>query len=320
MSAFTPTQWTMQPPGRPDNLSAAVLHSLSRPIVGQIAWGPLKSFILGGLTFGILPLIFWPRRFGKFVVAEQQQLWHLVEWLRVRTGDDEAAKLRDSVRDTGAIATLWVIPIAMLIVVAVNFLPWLEASGVHRAQILGITYHAQPWFDHAYRSGRWAYRPIDWVPLYRIWVVCLSVAYFSHWLHVHQHVSEVNRFLRQLNPILQRQHLPPMAMYGVGIGLRPFWLLAGFGGMAFGAWWAIPAALAGAVQQRYCLRTSNRIRSGLAVRVNSLLMEQRPPINVPIPNGFRVDCGNPLCGKSLPNPATFCPRCGTRLPRADRVA
>ena len=98
MSAFTPTHTNLEPPDRPDNLSAAVLHSLSRPIYGRITWGPLESFFLGGITFGIFPLISWPKAFGRFVVAEQQQFWHLLEWLRIRTGDEEAARLRDSVR------------------------------------------------------------------------------------------------------------------------------------------------------------------------------------------------------------------------------
>src|SRR5579872_5212603 len=115
MSAFTPTQTTLDPPVRPDNLSAAVLHSLSRPIYGRVAWGPLRSFLLGAISFGIIPLIAWPRQFGRFVVAEQQQFWHLVEWLRIRTGDEEAARLRDSVRNTGAIPTLWIVPTILLV-------------------------------------------------------------------------------------------------------------------------------------------------------------------------------------------------------------
>jgi hypothetical protein len=308
----------MQPPGRPDNLSAAVLHSLSRPIVGRIDWGPVRSFVLGGLTFGILPMSAWPKRFCRFVVAEQQQLWHFMEWLRIRTGDDDAAKLRDSVRDTGATPTLWLVPLAMLIVLAVNFLPWLDSPGFHHTHMYRMAYHAEPWFDNWYYAGRWGYHPLDGFGLYKTWVVCLSIAYFSHWLHVHQHVSEVNRLLRQLNPILLRQQLPPMARYGVGIGMRPFWMLAGLIGVTFGAWWAIPAALAGAVHQRYCRRTSNRIRSELAIRVNSLLLQQRPAIDVPMPHGFRVVCVNPLCGKTLAGPAEYCPRCGARLPLGDR--
>jgi len=318
MSAFTPTQWTLEPQGRPDNLSAAVLHSLSRPITGRMAWGPLKSFILGGLTFGILPLISWPKRFGKFVVAEQQQLWHFVEWLRIRTGDADAAKLRDSVRDTGAIPTLRIIPLIALIVMAMDFVPMVQVAGLHRTAILHMTYRAEPWLDRSVHS--WNDSPYIWLRFYKTWIVCLSIAYFSHWLHVHQHVSEVNRLLRRLNPILLRQHLPPMAQYGVGVGLRPFWLLAGFIGVAYGAWWAIPAALAGAIHQRYCRRTSNRLRSELALRAGALLQQQRPAIDVPTPHGFRVVCNNRLCGKSLPGSAAFCPRCGSRLPSVDAVA
>ena len=315
MSAFTPTQWTLQPPDRPDNLSAAVLHSLSRPLRGLMAWGPLKSFVLGALTFGILPLIAWPRRFRKFVVVEQRQLWHLVEWLRVRTGDADAAKLRNSLRDAGAMPTLWIIPAIMLIVLAWDFFPWLNPFEFHRFHVYRMAYHAGHWLNRPLR-------PFVWVPdirwdsfnLHTAWVACLSIAFASHWLHIQLHVSQVNALLRRLNPILQRQHLPPMAQYGVGLGLRPFWLLAGLIGAVFGAWWAIPAALAGAVQQRYCRRTGDRIRSELALRVGSLLLQQRPAIDVPLPHGFRVVCSNPLCGKTIPGPATFCPRCGTRLP------
>ena len=63
MSAFTPTQYTLEPQGRPDNLSAAVLHSLSRPIIGDTSPNLVLSFIFGALSFGIIPLISWPRRF-----------------------------------------------------------------------------------------------------------------------------------------------------------------------------------------------------------------------------------------------------------------
>ena len=105
MSAFTP--WTMDPgtagpAGRSFHRRPAQPQPPHRrPDCG----GPLKSFVLVPVTFGILPLISWPRRFGKFVVAEQQQVRHLSNGPLVRTGDNDAAKLLDSVRDTGAIPT-----------------------------------------------------------------------------------------------------------------------------------------------------------------------------------------------------------------------
>ena len=56
------------------------------------------------------------------------------------------------------------------------------------------------------------------------------------------------------------------------------------------------------------------------MRVSALLNHQRPAIDVPIPNGFRVVCRNQLCGKPLPGGAAFCSRCGTRVPSWDAVA
>ncbi len=161
-----------------------------------------------------------------------------------------------------------------------------------------------PWFHHV-RSAH--------MPFYTIWTLCLSVAYASHWLHVQQHAADVHRVVRRMNPIFARQNIPPVGLISAGIGFRPLWMLAALFGLSCGAWWAIPAALAGAVHQRYIERVSTRIRGELAQRVSTLLQEQRPAMNVPTPHGFRVVCKNKLCGKSAPAGAAFCPRCGSRL-------
>jgi hypothetical protein len=308
MSAFTPTLSNLEPRDRPDSLSSAVLNSLSRPIYGRIAWGPVKSFFLGGISFGILPLIAWPKAFGKFIIAEQQQFWHLFEWLHVRTGDPEAATLRDSVRNSGTVPTLWIVPTIMLITIAVAFFPSLGAPGFFPDHLFRATY------------GQWLHHSITHSHLFKVWTICLSIAYFSHWLHIRQHTADINQWLRRLNLILARQQLPPVPMYGVGIGLRPMWLAAGLIGAGFGAVWAIPAALAGAIHQRYCRRTSTRIRADLAMRVSAALHRQRPPLDVPIPHGFRIVCRNQLCLKTLTGGTAFCPRCGTRVPNVDAVA
>ena len=184
MSAFTPTQVTLEPPARPDNLSAAVLHSLSRPITGKTSPNVVLSFIFGALTFGIVPLLSWPRKFGRFVVAEQQQFWHLVEWLRIRTGDEEAAKLRESVRDTGAVSSTWLVPMVILVILAVYFLPLFDSAGFDLDRLLGVTYLAAPWvpphFIHHYYSPTALY---PWIHLHKVWNLCLVIAFASHWLH-----------------------------------------------------------------------------------------------------------------------------------------
>ncbi len=313
MSQFTPTQWTLEPNARPDHLSAAVLHSLSRP-ARRLAWGPVKTFILGGLTFGILPLIVWPKKFARFVVFERQQLWHLVEWLRIRTGEDEAAALGDSVRDTGAIATLWIVPLIMLVILASIVIPWLKTPGLNFSSLLSGTYFFDGVRPDALFIPRWG-RHLLPVPVhfYRIWTICLSIAYASHWLHVQQHAADVHRVVRRMNLIFARRQVPPVGLLSPGLGLRPLWILAALAGVGCGAWWGIPAALAGAVHQRYVERCSTRIRGELAQRVRMLLQEQRPAVDVPTPHGFRVVCRNKLCEKSAPAGAAFCPRCGTRL-------
>jgi hypothetical protein len=321
MTAFTPTVSQFDPPDRPDNLSAAVLHSLSRPIYGRVAWGPIKSFFLGGITFGILPLISWPRGFGRFVVAEQQQFWHLLEWLHVRTGDPDAAKMRDSLRNLGPPATISIVPLIMLVILAINFFPGVHAPlRVDLQRLIGITYGAHAWTIGPRWPAYWPRHLIPWPGPYNIWTICLCIAYASHWVHVRQHMDEVNRMLRRLNLILARQHLPPVPLYGVGMGFQPLWIIAGAIGLCSGAVWAVPAALAGAIHERYCRRTSTRIRGELALRVTAALNRQTPPINVPVPHGFRNVCRNKLCEKVLPDGASFCPRCGASLPSADARA
>jgi hypothetical protein len=319
MSAFTPTQVTLEPPSRPDNLSAAVVHSLSRPITGKTSPNVVLSFVFGALSFGIVPLIYWPRRFGRFVVAEQQQYWHLVEWLRIRTGDEEAAKLRDSVRDTGPIATTWVVPTILIALLVMKFVSIFNVPVFALSHLLDVTYFAGPWIGPHY--GQSYYRGIGHGPaLYGIWNACLLLAYGSHWLHVQQHASDVNRLIRRLNMILMKQHLPPVPLFSIGIGFRPLWFAAGLIGLAHGAFWAIPACFAGALHQRYVRKTSTRIRGELAQRVNMLLQQQRPAINVPMPHGFRTVCRNEKCGKIVPAGARFCPRCGASAPNGNAVA
>jgi hypothetical protein len=313
MSQFTPTQWTLEPSARPDPLSSAVLHSLSRRTLG-LAWGPLKTVFLGGITFGILPLIIWPRKFTRFVAFERHQLWHLVEWLRIRTGEDESANLRDSVQRTSAGNSIWIVPLILLGILASNFVPWMNSPGFNFPSLLHGTYLFNGSSPDAFSITHWSrhFRPGP-MHFYGLWTLCLSIAYASHWLHIQQHANDVHRLIRRMNVIFARQNIPPVGLYSPGIGFRPLWILAAIFGVICGAWWAIPASLAGAVHQRYIERTSTRIRAELAQRVTTLLQQQQPNMNIPIPHGLRVLCSNRLCENSAPAGAIFCPRCGSRI-------
>ncbi len=315
MSTFTPTQWTLEPPNVPDQLAQAVMQSMSRPIGKKRPWGPLKSLVLGGLSFGLLPLISWPRHFANFVVSEQRQFWHLVEWLRLRGGEKDTDKLVNSVRDTGPMGTIWLVPLVIFAVLAMNFLPWSGQQWGWLPNIFRSTYQLhRTWWQSA-----WA--PAMPSHLYRVWTICLGVAYVSHWLHVKQHIGDVKRMLWRINPILARHGQEPLSIIQAGVGLRPLWVAAAVIGAMWGAWWAIPAALAGSAHYHYTMSTSLSIRSELARRVHAMLLEHRPPMDVPTPHRFRAVCRNELCGKAIASEAAFCPRCGTPVTRSvDAVA
>jgi hypothetical protein len=311
MSQFAPTQWTLEPQPRPDHLSAAVLHSLSRPFYG-LAWGPIKSLVLGGITFGILPLISWPRKFHRYLLSERRQLWHLVEWLRISAGEEQAADLTHAMDQTRPAPTLWIIPAVVTVILAANFLSLLHGRMFRVERILSATYLFG--FSGPITASLGPFR--YWPPaakLHVIWTAGLSIAFASHWLHVQHHYSTVNRLLRRLNGIFQRQQIPPVTSPALGLGLRPLWIVAAIIGCLFNAWWAIPAALAGAVHKRYIERTGARIRGDLAQRVQMMLEQRRPALDVPTPHGSRSVCPNELCAKPAPDGAAFCRRCGTRL-------
>jgi hypothetical protein len=316
MSSFNPTQVTLEPPDRPDQLAGAVMQSLSRPIARRRVWGPLFSLVVGGISIGILPLIVWPRRFAQFVVAEEQQLWHLSEWLRLNTGDPDAAALSDLTRRIAAPFTLYLIPWLLAGVVLVQLYPMLGLSNPHLSVIhTGITnFYHQSWNLNFLRHGFNTSYPPE-----RRQIICtlsLFLAFGSHWLHVRSHAADVQSVVAKMNPILVRQGLQPVQTVN-SAHMDAGWMIVMVAGVCWGAWWAIPAAIAGAAHQQYAARTSMQIRGDMAQRLRSLLLRQRPALDVPTPFRFREVCTNRLCRQSLRNGATFCPRCGSRM--ADKL-
>jgi hypothetical protein len=83
---------------RPDQLGGALQQGLPRPMNTNLTWGLIRTFFLGGISGGILPVIFLPKRFRNFASAEQLQFWHLAEWLRLQTGDAAAALATDAAK------------------------------------------------------------------------------------------------------------------------------------------------------------------------------------------------------------------------------
>jgi hypothetical protein len=315
MSAFTPTSFSIEPPDRPDNLSGAVLQSLSRPTGGKRKpWGVLKTLLLGGLTFGVAPLIFWPKTFRRTATVEQQQLWHLGEWLRLRTGKPAATALRDSTAAMRFRPGLWATSMLLLAWVVVTFVMSIHPGERVVPALIGMTYQ--------YRRGHfiWAQSAETTRRVFVTWTGALSIAYLMQWLQVQVHAVELRRFVLRFNLIAAEEGLSPISPPVLGLGLYPLWLIGAIVMVWCNAVWGIPMMLAGAVQKMYTEYTSPATRSQLAYRVRAMLQTERPPMNVPLPMRLRSACGNPQCKCVLPKDASFCPRCGTRVEQASVLA
>jgi len=308
MSTFTPTTWTLEPPDRSDQLAEAVVAALGRPMYGSLMpWGPIKSFFLGAISFGVLPRLYWPKLFARYCISEQRQFWYLLEWLRVRHGDRDAADLQNSLNTIGPAFTLRLVPMVCLIIIAASFAGLMMHPSLPLDSWLAATYG----FKH-YPTRGWEGKPLAVIRLHAVWTICLGFAFFAHWLHIREHAGNVNQLVRQINVVLLRHEVQPVGAYGPGVGARPLWVAGAIVGMIAGAWWAIPGALAGALQRQYMRRTSTRTRSELSQRVRTLLLHQRPSIDAPIARPLRVNCLNTLCASPMPPGALFCPRCGSR--------
>lgn len=308
MSTFTPTSWTLDPPDRPDQLAGAVVSALGRPVYGSLQpWGAIKSLALGGISLGVAPLLYWPRNFGRFCVAQQQQFWHLLEWLRVRHGDADAAEIQRSLGAMVPPSTLRLAPMICLIIIAASLFGWSVNAPLHLGGwvVAPLGIFGFPW-RHVWRFSLGNF--------YTIWTVCLCVAYGSLWLHIREQAAHVRHLVGRINVILRRHEIDPVYAGDPGLGLRPLWVLSAAIGVMAGAWWAIPAALAGALQMQYVRRTSMRTRWELSQRVRTLLTRQRPPVDVPAIRPLRFACRNPLCASPMPTDAQFCPRCGSAAP------
>jgi hypothetical protein len=321
---FVPTAQSVDPPNQPDTFSDAVLASLSRPIPGFHGgpWGLIKSIILGGFSFGLLPLLVWPSRFRKFVACEQQQLWHLAEWLRLHTGRPRATELRDwTVREnpgTG-ISTLTTLLAIFAVMAAFEILPHFDLPILYTTGYPLAAPHGGPY--SFWLNTLWVPR-ISRIYLYRqfwgLWTVLISAGFLLNWFQVCRRAGQMAQFTEKFNAIMAEEGIAPVTARGVGIGFSPLWMLAAFAGLCSGAVWAIPMAFAGVVHQRYVRKTSRRTRSEFSQAVRTMLTNRRPPLVVRQPPSFakaqnwRPACVNSKCRAFLPSGATYCPRCGTR--------
>jgi hypothetical protein len=289
----------------PDHLAGGVLRSLSRNFRGQYSWGVVTTLVVGGLSFGVLPVLRWTQQFRRFVRLERQQLWHLAEWLRLQTGHPDAATLPDDadrIRWRGFLAAsslVWIA--AMVIIFGAELMTYARFGSAPLRQLIEWTYGVRRAASGTTRTD-----------LFAVWTVCLSLAYALHWLHVQLHTRDIRQFIEKFNRVAEWEGVQPLSLPRATIGIHPLWLLGAVGLVAAGGIWGLPLMLAGAAQRGYISRTSAHVRAEAADRVRTILLLRRPVLRVPQFARPTILCRVERCRAPIPPLANFCARCGAR--------
>lgn len=295
MSRFDPTIRVMQGDDGPDLLAQALVDSLSRPAHRMLSMNLAGSFLLTVLTGGTVPLIGLTIRLRHFIAWQQQQLWHLAEWLRLQTGHPDAdalqkASLRIRYSPILALAT-WLFVLAALGACAIHL--WRRGFSVGEL-------------------ARFAYfQPVR--PEAILFSLSISAAAVSSLLHLVRHQQQVESCLRWFNQLARRQGLSVVRISGLELGFGPMWLAAGVLLAAGGAFWGLAVMLAAGAHRRYINVVSAQVRAALADRLCAVLRQHRPALRVPAPLTAERICARPNCRAFLPGGADYCPRCGMRM-------
>jgi zinc ribbon protein len=301
---FNPTTRVVDPPNRPDQVAEAVLASLSRGRWGFKGrpWGVVKTAIVSYITLGIAPLLIWPKRMRNFMSSEQQQLWLLADWLRLRTGKPEAVALRDeAARDVGPGLPSRAAHCIIVTLAALVFLQLVTNRFFDPGSLWSVV-----WSQRHHGPGIYS----RFLPA---WSLLLTAGYLLYWLQICAHAKALENYVARFNALTAAEGIAPVIVPPVGAGLDLVWIVGGLIGLFNGAIWAAPLALAGALQHRYVWVTSRQTRADLARRVRTMLDGQRPALDVRLtPRVSSAPCPNQKCHAPLRPGAAFCPRCGTR--------
>jgi hypothetical protein len=297
---------TADAPTRPEHLAGAILRSLGRSFDGRFAWGSVRTLVLGLVSFGYWPLLAWTGSLRNYVRLEQQQLWHLAEWMRLQSGHPDAAKLRElaeTIRWRGALAgcaLLWaVLPLGLFIA---------QHGGsrqIGRPLMEGTYLYLQtpaPTYSSGGEAGL----------LFTAWTAGLSLAYAFHWLQVQLHAADVRRFFTQFNALATWEGVPPVRTRRIGLGIGIGSMAGGVLVIVLGGIWGIPMLVAGTAQRRYISVAGGRMRAEAGEAVRKILSVRRPVLRVAsfvTPTGV---CRESMCRQPLSPLARFCPRCGAR--------
>jgi hypothetical protein len=289
MSAPTSMNQTREEPVR------QIAERLSMSVPAR-TWGPFSSFILSICTFGILPLLVWPRRWNAFAEYERRQMISLATFWRRRATPMQAQALDASISQIGPQSIYTIVPILILVfmgmmasIMAVSFFHdgRIADDFILRGDFVGL--HRYQW---------WTPEPVE-TNLHIIWIASLLIGYICHWAAVRSHALAVESLAMQIKGIAGSQG--GGSFVAVSSGLNPLWIVAAVVLCSMHAWWGIPLVLAGAMQRKYMRSTSPRIRRALAEQ----LMDR--------PMGQGSFCGTAGCGAAKREGAKFCPRCGANV-------
>jgi hypothetical protein len=177
-----------------------------------------------------------------------------------------------------------------------------------RARFFDINYFFNiAWTPHHYGFNVYS-------KFFALWTVLLIAGYLLYWLEICIHSAALERYVAEFNAITAAEGIEPVHVSPVGSGLHIVWIIFALIGLANGAVWAIPLALAGAVQTRYVWVTSRETRADLARRVRTMLDNTRPALDVrTTPRASARPCPNQKCHAPVRPGSMFCPRCGTRI-------
>jgi hypothetical protein len=308
-----------------DSLSEGVIAALTRKMNPRLAWGPVKTALLGLISGGLLPLILLPQKCQKFINAEQNQLWHFAEWLRLQFPSSETERFQAAVSKLRFRWVLWAL--SLLLAGCAVAWAWHDLTPVARRPVvllgplrvqLPSLVPVTPKFLFSFTARLPAVvKQFATVPRVLIaaegFALLLIAAHLLSLWQVMMHTTDVRNVAGLFNRAAKKHGLEPLVLPNRNLGIDVIWLLATIALMILGAWWGVPMMLAAAAQARYINGEGRRLRLALSARAYNVLAARRPVIYVAMPRALRGRCPRENCNAQVRGGETFCPACGTRI-------
>src|SRR5438477_4302092 len=173
LSTFIPTSIRFDPPDEPDYLAGAVLHSLTSPMPACAIWGPVRTLLLGAISFGLLPLLLLSSRLQPFVQGQSIVFTYAQQWIGKRLRSDEGAG--EVGRQMFPLIKLakW---LGVLLIILELISRFRHGTIVHY-DVWSVTYGFR-WLNHA------TFSQPDLVRAHKLWLGLLTFAYFIHYVAV----------------------------------------------------------------------------------------------------------------------------------------